>query len=121
MSAAGTDTVKALSEAVAKDPKNAVATFKLARKYDTRYLRDKALDLYRKFLALDPAGTSGTTEYGKATVTNKAYAEFSVGVISISAGPRSVEPLKAYLKTAAEGPLLRDAWRRLAGYYRYTA
>ena len=116
MSAAGTDTVKALSEAAAKDPKNAVAVFKLARKYDARYFRDKALDLYRKFLALDPAGTSGTTEYGKATVTNKAFAEFSVAIISLYAGPRSVEPLKAFLKSAADGPLLRDAWRRLAGY-----
>ena len=111
--------MKALSEAVAKDRKNAVAVFKLARKYDARYIRDKALDLYRQFLALDPSGTSGTTEYGKTTVPNKAYAEFSIGIISLYAGPRSVEPLKTFLKSAAEGPLLRDAWRRLAGYYRY--
>lgn len=120
MSAAGTDTVKSLTEAVAKDPNSAVAVFKLARKYDARYLRDKALDLYRKFLALDPAGTSGTTEYGKTTVPNKAFAEFSIAILSIYAVPRSVEPLKAYLKSTAEGPLLRDAWRRLAGYYIYT-
>jgi tetratricopeptide (TPR) repeat protein len=119
LSAAGTDTVKSLSEAVAKDPKNAAATFKLARKYDARYLRDKALELYRGFLALDAAGTSGTTDYRSATVTNKAFAEFSIGIISLTAGPRSVEPLKAYLKSAADGPLLRDAWRRLAGYYIY--
>ena len=111
--------MKALAEAVAKDPKNAVAVFKLARKYDARYIRDKALELYKQFLTLDPAGTSGTTDYGKTTVSNKAYAEFSIGIISLYAGPRSVEPLKAFLKSAADGPLLRDAWRRLAGYYRY--
>jgi tetratricopeptide (TPR) repeat protein len=119
LSAAGTDTVKALSDAMAKDPENAPTVFKLARKYDARYIRDKALELYQRFLALDPAGKSGMTDYGKATVPNKSFAEFSIGLISLYAGPRSVEPLKAFLKSAAEGPLLRDAWRRLAGYYRY--
>jgi tetratricopeptide (TPR) repeat protein len=120
LSAAGTDTVKALSEAIAADPKNAVAVLKLARKYDARYIREKALELYQRFLTLDPAGKSGRTEYAKTMVPNKAFAEFSVGIISLYAGPRSVEPLKAFLKSGAREPLLRDAWRRLAGYYRYS-
>ena len=120
LSAAGTDTVKSLSESYAKNPKNAETAFKLARKYDARYIRDKALGLYRQVVALDPEGKSGTTDFGKTRVTYAQYAEFSVAALSLTAGPRGAEPLLAYIKKAPEGALSRAAYRRLAGYYRYT-
>lgn len=116
----GVDTFKFWSEAHAKNPKNAEAAFKLAQKYDRRNVRDKALDLYKQAVALDPEGKSGTTDYGKSRVTYTQYAEFSIGILSLFSGPRSTDPLKAFLKKAPEGALLRDAYRRLAGYYRYS-
>lgn len=120
LSVAGTDTVKSLSESYAKNPKNAETAFKLARKYDARYISDKALGLYKQVIALDPEGKSGTTDYGRTRVTYAQYAEFSIAALSLAAGPRGAEPLLAYIKKAPEGALRRAAYRRLAGYYRYT-
>jgi tetratricopeptide (TPR) repeat protein len=120
LSTAGTNTVKSLSESYAKNPKDAETAFKLARKYDARYINDKALGLYKQVVALDPEGKSGTTDFGKTLVTYAQNAEFSIAVLSLTAGPRGAEPLLAYIKKAPEGALRRAAYRRLAGYYRYT-
>jgi tetratricopeptide (TPR) repeat protein len=114
------ETFKFWSDAYSKNPKNAEAAFKLAQKYDRRYVREKALELYKQAVALDRNGTSGTTDYGKSKVTYTQYAEFSIGTLSLFAGPRSTAPLKDFIRKAPEGALLRDAYRRLAGYYRYS-
>ena len=53
-------------------------------------------------------------------MTYTQYAEFSVATLSLAAGPRGADPLMAYIKKAPEGALRRGAYRRLAGYYRYT-
>ncbi len=115
----GIETFKYWSGVYAKNPKNVEVAFKLAQKYERRYVRDKALALYKQVIGLDPEGKSGTTDYGKAKITYTQYAEFSVATLSLSADPPSVEPIKAFLRKTSESGLLHDAYRRLAGYYRY--
>ncbi len=52
----GEDTFKSISTAYAKDPKNIDTVFKLARKYDDRFDREKSTEKYKEVIALDPEG-----------------------------------------------------------------
>ncbi len=116
----GEDTFKYYSDLYAKDPKNIEAVFNLARKYDRRYIQDKATELYKEVLALDPDGKLGTTEYGKAKVTYTQYAEYQIAAAQAmpAGGQPNSEPLRAFIKKYPEGPLVKAAYQRLSFTFR---
>jgi tetratricopeptide (TPR) repeat protein len=93
--------------------------FKLAQKYDRRYIRDKALQLYSEVLAVDPDGKMGTTDYGNEKVTYTQYAEFSIGTLSMYGAKRDTEPLKAFIKKYPESEIVKTAYLYLSSYYQY--
>jgi tetratricopeptide (TPR) repeat protein len=113
----GIDTFKSISEAYAKDPKNIEAVFKLARKYDSKYEQEKAKELYKEVLALDPDGKKGTTDYQEEKVTFTEYAEFSIGAMSAFARKIDPTPLQAFIKKYPESPLKKSAYQYLSSYY----
>jgi tetratricopeptide (TPR) repeat protein len=116
----GEETFKYYSDIYAKDPKNVEAVFNLARKYDRRYVQDKATALYKEVLALDPDGKLGTTEYGKDKVTYTQYAEYQIAAAQAMpmGGQGNSEPLKAFIKKYPEGPLVKAAYQRLSYTFR---
>ncbi len=116
----GEDTFKYYSDLYAKDPKNIEAVFNLARKYDRRYVQDKATELYKEVLALDPDGKLGTTEYGKAKVTYTQYAEYQIAAAQAmpAGGPPNSVPLRAFIEKYPEGPLVKAAYQRLSFTFR---
>lgn len=113
----GIDTFKSLAEGYKKDPQNVEVVFKLARKYDRRYDQEKAQELYKEVLVLDPDGKKGTTEYGQEKVTFTEYAEFSLGSISVYGREMNPEPLQAFIKKYPESKLVKPAYQRLNYYY----
>jgi tetratricopeptide (TPR) repeat protein len=117
----GIDTFKSLYERYAKEPKNVEVVFKLAQKYDRRYDVEKALELYKEVLAIDPEGKMGTTDYDEETVTYTEYAEFSTGTIKIYSRKSDPEPLRAFVKKYPESKMLKSAYGRLSYYYRTLA
>jgi tetratricopeptide (TPR) repeat protein len=117
----GIDTFKSLSGRYAKEPKNVEVVFKLASKYDRRYDQEKALQLYKEVLAIDPEGKMGTTDYGKEKVTYTEYAEYSIGALSVFSGKMDPEPLKAFIGKYPEGKMLKAAYGQLSYYYGYRA
>jgi tetratricopeptide (TPR) repeat protein len=114
----GIDTFKSLSENYSKDPKNAEAVFKLARKWDDKYDQEKAAKLYKEVLTLDPDGKMGMTDYGDEKVTYTEYAEYSIGALSLFGRPMDIEPMKTFIKKYPESKMLRSAYMRLSSYYR---
>ncbi len=114
----GIDTFKALSEKYVQNPKDAEAVFKLAHKYDRRYDQEKALELYKEVLVIDPTGQKGTTEYGEEKVTYTEYAEYSIGAIALFGRSPDLEPMKTFIKKYPESHLLQTAYMRLGSYYR---
>lgn len=114
----GIDTFKLLSERYAREPKNVEYVFKLAQKYDDRYNEEKATELYKEVLTLDPDGKKGTTEYGDEQVTYTEYAEFSLGTLALYSRQGSPEPFKAFIKKYPESKMLRNAYSYLGSYYR---
>jgi len=117
----GIDTFKALSEAYAKDPENVGTVFKLAQKYDRKYVEEKAKELYQEVLTLDPEGKKGTTDYEEEQVTFTEYAEFSLGAMAAFAREMDPEPLKAFMAKYPESPLMKSAYQRLSYYYGFRA
>jgi tetratricopeptide (TPR) repeat protein len=114
----GIDTFKLLSEKYADNPENVEVVFKLARKYDRRYDEEKATELYKEVLTLDPDGKKGTTEYRDEQVTYTEYAEFSLGTLAIYSRERNPDPFKAFIRKYPESKMLRDAYLYLGSYYR---
>jgi tetratricopeptide (TPR) repeat protein len=117
----GIDTYKSLSESYAKDPTNVEVVFKLAQKYDDKYVQDKALELYKEVLALDPEGKKGTTEYEGEQVTYTEYAEYSIGVLAVFSRKMDPEPLEAFIKKYPESKLTKSAYQRLSYYFQSRA
>lgn len=115
----GVDTFKSLSVWYARDPKNVSSIIKLAKKYEDRFNDEKALDLYKEIVAIDPEGKMGMTEYKKDKVTCTEFAEFSIGQAALYSrgSKRNPEPIKAFVRKYPESKILRDAYLRLASYY----
>lgn len=112
-------TFKALSAAYAKDPKNAAAVFGLARKWGDRYNMEKAVELFKQVLVLDPDGKAGTTDYNGTKVSYAQYAEYQIGLsaLQVRQGKSDPAPLLAFIKKYPEGNMVRDAYTRLAAAY----
>jgi len=117
----GIETFKFYADQYKKNPKDVSVVFNLAMKYDLRYVQDKALDLYKQVLALDPEGKAGTTEYGKSKVPYSQYAEFEMGVIAMSGAKSNPEPLKAFIKKYPESEMVKPAYQRMSSYYSFRA
>jgi tetratricopeptide (TPR) repeat protein len=120
---AGTDTYRSLSQASAKNPKDPVTAFKLARKWAARYNEAKAAEFYRAVVALDPEGKSGThtNDYYKTTATYTEFAEYALAGNALSPDPsnkaRGPEPLKAFIRKYPQSQLLKQAYDRLSSDY----
>lgn len=115
----GDGTFKALSEAFAKNPKDAAAAFLLARKWSYRTDSAKSAEYYRLVVTLDPTGKSGTykDEYQKWTVPYTEYAEFSLGGTALGGTTRDPAAIKAFIQKYPKSPLLKQAYARLSSYY----
>jgi len=115
----GDGTFKALSEAFAKNPKDAAAAFLLARKWSYRTDSAKSAEYYRLVVTLDPTGKSGTykDEYQKWTVPYTEYAEFSLGGTALGGTTRDPAAMKAFISKHPKSPLLKQAYSRLSSYY----
>jgi tetratricopeptide (TPR) repeat protein len=119
----GIDTFKSLSELYAKDPKKIDVVYKLAEKYDNRYVQDKAKTLYQEVLALDPDGKLGTTEtWDGETVSYTELAEFSLGQMAVFDWKnRDPAPLKAFIAKYPQSKLLDNAYGYLSYYFQNEA
>lgn len=115
----GEGTYRALTEALARNPKDAAAAFLLARKWAYRYDTEKRDGFYRMVVALDPAGTSGTytDEYDKTSATYVEYAEFSLAGTALGGAGRSPAAMKAFMAKYPKTQLLKQAYARLSSYY----
>jgi tetratricopeptide (TPR) repeat protein len=118
----GEDTFKAISDAYAKKPEDAALAFKLALKWGSRYdpaNQAKATDLYKKVIALDPEGKSGsyTNEYTKITVPYTVYAEFTLATSTGRGAKPDMAPIKAFIAKYPNSPLVKSAYSNMAYYY----
>jgi tetratricopeptide (TPR) repeat protein len=115
----GNGTYRALTEALARNSKDAAAAFLLARKWADRYDTEKKDGYYRMVVALDPAGTSGTytNEYDKTSATYTEYAEFALAGTALGGANRSPAPMKAFMAKYPKSQLLKLAYARLSSYY----
>jgi tetratricopeptide (TPR) repeat protein len=116
---AGNGTYRALTEALARNPKDAAAAFLLARKWADRYDTEKKDGYYRMVVALDAAGTSGTytNEYDKTSATYTEYAEFSLAGTALGGVSRSPAAMKAFMAKYPKSQLFKQAYARLSSYY----
>jgi tetratricopeptide (TPR) repeat protein len=117
----GIDTFQSLSARFAKEPKNVEVNFKLAEKFSRRNKPEKASELYKQVVALDPDGKHGTTEFNKEKVTYMQNAEFNLGTMAMSARPPDLAPLQAFIKKYPGGALVKEGFSRLNSYYGRTA
>jgi thioredoxin-like negative regulator of GroEL len=110
-SVAGVDTVKSLTEAYARNPNDVETVFKLAMKYFGRFT-DKAFELFREVVNLDPEGKSGSFDYQGSKVKYTEYAEY---MLSFDASTKNdFEPLRLFVTKYPESPVVRDAYRVLS-------
>jgi tetratricopeptide (TPR) repeat protein len=113
----GIETFQRLSAAFAKNPNDVAAVFKLGTKYANRYQLDKAAELYKKVLALDPNGKKGKTDFDGENVPLTQYAEFNLGGAALTARPQDPVPMLAFIKKYSTGKIIREAYDRLSSYY----
>jgi tetratricopeptide (TPR) repeat protein len=113
----GVDTFKSLSDQYAKNPKNLEVIFKLAGKQDDLYRTEKAAELYRQVVALDPEGKGGTTDFQGEKVSYAQYAEFNLGSTAASARPPDPAPMTAFIKKYKAGAMVKEAYMRLSRAY----
>ncbi len=113
----GIETFKYYAGLYAKNPKDVAVVFNLAKKYDRRYNQEKAIALYKEAIALDPEGTSGTTEFGRIKIPNTQYAEFQIGYTLLFGMKIDPEPMKSFIKKYKTGEMVKTAYQRLSSYY----
>ena len=107
----GEDTFRVLGARLSADPKNVPLMMQVARKYENRFVNDKALALYKEILALDPEGRAGTTDYNETAVPCADYADFQ---IALADGNKAEDPAPflAFAARRPTSPLAREAYRR---------
>jgi tetratricopeptide (TPR) repeat protein len=117
---AGVDTYKALADRYAKDPKNIETIFKLAQKYDQRSsTSQKANDLYKQILALDPEGKAGLVDvdYPKVRVPYSEYAEFILARKASFGAKPDPGPMRAFIQKYQKSPLVKSGYSYMVIYY----
>ena len=121
----GEETFKALQAAYARDPKDAAAAFKLARKWGDRFDEAKAAELYRQVIALDPQGQAGsyTMEATGLTAPYPEHAEYALAsqALRLETLGRKADfsPLRAFIAKYPNGKLAKQAWKDMAEYHLY--
>ena len=116
----GVDTFRSLSELYAKDPKNIESVYKLARKYDQKSSTvDKADELYRRIITLDPEGKAGPVDvdYPKVRVPYTEYAEFLLGSNKVIGPKADPTPMRSFIEKYAKSPLVKTGYMFLSAYY----
>ena len=116
----GVETFKALSELYAKDPKNIEAVYKLARKYDQKFSTvDKADELYRQIIALDPEGKAGPVDvdYPKVKVPYTEYAEFILGRKRAIGAKADPAPMRSFIEKYPRSSLVKTGYMFMSVYY----
>jgi tetratricopeptide (TPR) repeat protein len=116
----GIDTFQSLSAAYAKDPKNVEVLFKLAGKQDALSRTDKAAELYKQIVALDPEGKAGAADYQGEKASYTELAEFNLGLAALVARPPArpdPEPLRAFTKKYPDARIVKDAYLRLSSVF----
>jgi tetratricopeptide (TPR) repeat protein len=117
----GIDTFQSLSARFDKEPENVEIIFKLAGKYSRRNTPEKAAELYKQVIAIDPEGKQGTTEYNNEKVTFTQNAEFNLAAAAMSNRPPDVAPFQAFVKKYTGGILVKEAYGNMSRYYGRTA
>jgi tetratricopeptide (TPR) repeat protein len=117
----GIETFQSLSAQFAKEPKNLDVIFKLAGKYSRRNKPEKATELYKQIIAIDPEGKQGTMEYRNEKVSYTQNAEFILGTMALTIRPPDLAPLQAFIKKYPGGVLVQEAYGRLSPSYVRTA
>jgi len=117
----GVGTFKNLSDRYAKDPANVETIYALAGKYETRNKPEKATELYKQVIALDPDGKKGTTVFQNEKVTFTQAAEFALAAAAMSTRPPDPAPLRALAKKYGGSPISRQAYSRMSPYYQRSA
>lgn len=121
---AGSDTYRVLNDRYAKEPDNVEVVFKLARKFEEREAwGDRPKELYRKVVALDPDGKSGsyTDEFLKASIPYTQAAEEALGRMAYFSRENNPAPLRAFIAKYPESPLLKNDYLYLVYHYLYSA
>lgn len=116
----GVDTFRSLADLYAKDPGNIETVFKLARKYDQKYATaDKADELYRRIVALDPDGKAGPVDvdYPKVRVPYTEYAEFILARKKALGAKADPAPMRAFIGKYPRSPLVKTGYMFMAVYY----
>lgn len=115
---AGADTVPALKNARAEDPKDPAPLIKLGLKYQARHDRDRALELYEEAVRLDPKGARTMTRDSGQTVSCKELAEFHHAQTFVTTfGLYDIDAVKEFIKTHPRSPLLKDAYTEISRFH----
>jgi tetratricopeptide (TPR) repeat protein len=117
----GENTFKVVSEAYAKNPKDAAAVFAMARKWALRFDDVKSREYYRQVVALDPQGSSGsyTSESTGITIPYTEFAEHTLASpIRTAPGQKpDFSALRAFIAKYPNGKMTKQAWSTIARYY----
>ncbi len=114
----GIDTFQSLSAQYAKEPNRVEIIFKLAEKYSARGSTEKAVELYKQVVAIDPEGKQGMTEFDNEKVSYTQNAEFNLGLMAMfHSRPPDLASLQAFIKKYNGGILVKEAYRRMGSSY----
>jgi len=115
----GEDTFQAVNEGYAKNPNDAAIAFKLARKWSDRFDEVKPVELYKKVIALDPEGKSGsyTNEYTKVTVPYTVFAEYTLATTTPRGAKQDMAPIKAFIAKYPASPMVKNAYSSMSYFY----
>jgi len=117
----GTDTAESLSRLHAKEPRNPEPLIKLGLKYQERQDRNKALEIFQKAAALDPAGKILMRRENGEIVSCGEMAEFQYArTFMVTFG--SIEPrrFEEFIKKHPSSRLVRDAYLEMMSRAYYT-
>jgi tetratricopeptide (TPR) repeat protein len=105
--AAGINTLPALQTELEANPDDVELNYKMAKKFQTRWERDKTVPFFNKVLELDPEDNKGY----------KTEATYEVAVFEAGSN-QNVEPLKAFIASEPSEDYLIRAYSSLASTFR---
>ncbi len=112
----GEDTFRALNAKLQADPRNVSLLVQVGRKYETRFVLEKALPLYKDVLALDPDGRAGTTDFSGVAVPCVDYADYRIALAAVDK-TNDPAPGLAFASRRPASPLAREAYRSCSFHF----